>query len=159
VSRAARAIRVIGFTTVGILLVGCYTLQPTGRAIPEVGTKVALAVNDAGRVALGGQMGPEIDRVEGLLLQKDSSDILLAVSVIRTLRGDEQKWSGERIHINPSFVTAVYERQFSRGRSAAMGAIGLGALYFLVSHTLLGSGQGDLIKPPGDTANTLRRPR
>jgi hypothetical protein len=150
---------VIGFTTVGILLVGCYTLQPTGRTIPEAGTKVALSVNDAGRVALGGQMGPEIDMVEGLLVQKDSSDIILAVSVITTLRGDEQKWNGEKIHINPSYVTAVYERRFSRGRSVAMGAIGLGALYFILSRSILGSGVNEPMKPPGDTANTLRRLR
>jgi hypothetical protein len=159
VSSLGRANQVIGLTTIGILLVGCYTLQPTGRVVPEAGTKIALSVNDAGRAALGGQMGPEIDLVEGLLVQKDSSDYVLAVSFVRLLRGGEQKWNGEKIHIKPEFVTAVYERRFSRERSVAMGAIGLGALYFLVTRSIVGSGLGEPMKPPGDTANTLRRPR
>jgi hypothetical protein len=32
---------------------------------PAVGEKVAFDVNDAGRVALGGSLGPEIAQIEG----------------------------------------------------------------------------------------------
>ena len=57
--------RSIGSVGVGLLLAGCYTLQPARGVTPEIGARVAFDVNDAGRVVLGGSMGPEIDQVEG----------------------------------------------------------------------------------------------
>ena len=152
-----RKVRFVGVATAG-LLVGCYTLQPTGRVVPDVGRQVGLSLNDAGRAALGGTMGPEIDVIEGLLVEKDSADYLLAVSSVRLLRGGEQRWNGERIHIKSEYVTSAYERRFSRERTVIMGAIGLGVLAYIVTRSIIGSGIGDTMKPPVDTAHSLRRP-
>jgi hypothetical protein len=60
-SRVKPVARAIGLAVAVASLVGCYTLQPTGGPVPEVGSRVAFDVNDAGRAALGGTMGPEID--------------------------------------------------------------------------------------------------
>ena len=79
----------------GAVLAGCYTLQPASGGAPVVGTKVAFDVNDAGRVALGGPLGPEVTQIEGQLVQQDSSGYLLAVSAIRTLRSRSSR-SGSR---------------------------------------------------------------
>jgi len=62
--------RLIVGMTLGALLAGCYTLQPAGGVVPSVGTQVAFDVNDVGRLALGGSMGPEIGQIEGRVVQK-----------------------------------------------------------------------------------------
>jgi hypothetical protein len=144
----------------GFLAAGCYTYQPVAGVVPEVGMQVAFDVNDAGRVALGGQMGPEIAQVEGLLVQKDSGSYLVAISTVRLLRGGEQVWTGEQVRLRSEYLGSAYQRRFSMGRSAALGAAALGGFgAFLVSRSILGSGSKDLPGQPTDTANTrLARP-
>ena len=150
-------VRLIGIAVVS--LAGCYTLKPAMGVTPTVGTKVAFAVNDAGRVALGGSMGPEIAQVEGQLLEMDSVNYLLAVSGVRTIRGDEQVWNGEQVRLKPEHVAYTYKRSFSAGRSIGLGVISVGGFAAIIaSRSLLGfgtSGNGT----PDDTAHTrLIRP-
>ena len=61
-------------------------LEPIRGSSPVLGTRVALDVNDVGRVALGGSMGPEIDRVEGRLIERDNGEYLLGVTSVSLLR-------------------------------------------------------------------------
>ena len=145
-------------TALCVLLAGCYSLRPT-RGAPEVGTKVAFDVNDAGRLALGGSLGPEIAQVEGQLVRRDSAGYLLAISNVRLLRGGEQVWTGEQVHVRPDFVGNTYERRFSLGRSIGFGVVGIGGFAaFMAGRSLLGGGTSDT-QPPNDTANTrLGRP-
>lgn len=143
----------------GLALVGCYTLRPTGGAIPSAGTEVAFDVNDAGRVALGGAMGPEIAQVQGRLLSKDNGDYVVAVSSVRYLRGGEQTWSGEPVHIKSEYVGTTYERRFSKGRTIALSAVAIGGFTaFIVTRKLIGSGEEPPITPI-DTGHTYRGPR
>lgn len=144
-------IRVVAAATMGLALVGCYTLQPTGGARPAVGSEVAFDVNDAGRFALGGALGPEIARVHGRLLEQADSEYVLAVSGIQHLRGGEQAWSGETVRIKREHVNSTYTRKFSRGRTVALGAVGVGLVAFLVTRSLVVSGD-DPPRVPGDTA-------
>jgi hypothetical protein len=149
-----RAILLTGFTAVGVLLMGCYTLQPISGAMPATGTQVALDVNDAGRVALGGTMGPEIAQIQGRLIDKNDEDYLIAVSAIRLLRGGEHVWSGEQVRVKSEYVGSVYERRFSRERSIALGATVIGGFAaFLVTRSLIGSGS-DEERPCCDTGQT-----
>lgn len=145
----------------GVLLVGCYTLQPTGGPVPNLGTNIGLDLNDAGRAALGGSMGPEIGQVEGRLVQKDSGEYVVAVSTIHLLRGGEQVWHGEIVHIKSGYVSSLYERKFSAARSAALAAAGVGAVAIIATRGLIGLGSTDQSggMTPGDTAHTQRRPR
>ena len=156
--RMSRAYRVAGSAAGLVALVGCYSLQPTRGATPQVGEKVAFDVNDNGRAALGGSMGPEIGQIEGRLLQKDTAQYLVAVSAVRMLRGGEQTWSGEPVRIRSEYVTNSYTRNFSRTRTLALTALGAGALAFIVTQSIVGS--GDEEKPtPIDTAQTRISPR
>lgn len=127
--------------------------------VPEVGTRIALDVNDAGRVALGGSMGPEIGQIEGRLVQRDSEEYLVAVSLIHLVRGGEQNWSGEPVRVKSEYVTSVYERRFDRGRTIALGAAGVGSVVYLVTRSILGAGSGDHPRPPGDSLPSLRAGR
>ena len=134
---------------------GCYTLKPISGVDPKPGEKLALDVNDAGRVALGGSMGPEIAQVEGLVVEKDAEGYLMSVSNVRLLRGGEQVWSGERVRINNQYVGTTYSRRFSLGRSIGLGVVGIGGFAaILVSTSLLGIGQDD---GPGGTDTLPQR--
>lgn len=143
----------------GLTLAGCYTLQPAVGVDPRPGTKMAFEINDAGRVALGGQMGPEIAQVEGTLVQKDNDGYLLAVSNVRTIRGGEQAWTGEQVHLSSQYLGPAQIKKFSAGRSIGLGVVTIGGFAaILASRSLLGIGQDD---GPGhtDTLNTrLGRP-
>lgn len=142
-------------------LAGCYTLRPASASSLQVGTKVAIDVNDAGRLGLGGQIGPEIGRIDGMLVSKENGEYLLAVSGVRYLRGGEQVWTGERVGIKSEYVGTAYERRFSKGRTTALGVAVVGGLIAVVAtRDLLGLGTIDRPEPvdTGSTSLRVRRP-
>lgn len=137
----------------GVLLAGCYTLRPAGGTTLAPGEVVALDINDQGRVALGGSIGPEIARIEGRLVDDDPEEYLLSVRRLEFLRGGEQAWAGERVRIRRDFVGNVYERQLSQPRSYTLAAVIVaGAVAFFVTRDLFGLGTNpggdDDKKPP-----------
>ena len=151
--------KAIASATAMVLCVGCYSLQPIVGPFPALGTTVAVSINDAGRVALGGSMGPAIDEVEGRLVQRDSAEYVLSVATVRFLRGGEQTWTGERVRIKSEFVSVMKEKKFSRGRTALISAVALGTVAAFVTRAIIGSGQGDPTKSPLDsTAQSIRIP-
>jgi len=143
----------------GTFLTGCYTLQSTRGVVPPVGTIMAFDINDAGRVALGGSMGPEIAQIEGRLIERDSGEYVVAVSSLKLLRGGEQVWRGERARIKTEYVSSLYEKRFSTGRSIAMGAAGLGAIAIIAGQAIIGSGSTDSPPSPPGGGETIRIPR
>lgn len=147
-------------TAVGVtLLVGCYTLQPTSAA-PTPGTEIALDINDVGRVALGGPMGPSVRQVEGRLVSKDTNEYVLAVTDVHTLDGGDQVWRGEPVHIKSEYVSATYRRKLSVARSVALGAAGVGVVAAIATTSLAGLGSVDRGDTgPSDTSHTTRIPR
>ncbi|HEY8175124.1 MAG TPA: hypothetical protein VIF32_05515 [Gemmatimonadaceae bacterium] len=155
--------RGVDFTTLmlaafGVALAACYTLQPARATDARVGTRVAFDVNDAGRVALGGSMGPEISQVEGRLISADNAEYDVAVSAVRFLDGGEQVWRGDRVRIKAEFVKSAYERRFSSGRTAALGASLVGGVAaYIVGRSLIGSG-AEGPGTPRDSGAAFRRP-
>jgi hypothetical protein len=145
--------KVAGFLVLGSTLVGCYTLQPTRGATASVGENVAFDVNDAGRVALGGSLGPEISQIEGRVLGHENGEYVLAVSNIKLLKGGDQVWTGEHVRIKSEYVATTYERKFSRPRTIAVSAVGVGLFAFVLSRSIKGGG-GEPDKVPGDTAQS-----
>ena len=154
-----RALRRIGAAGMGFLASGCYSLQPARGTVPPPGTEMGFDITDAGRTALGGSMGPEIDQVEGRLLSRDTSEYVVGVNLVRLLRGGEQVWHGETVHIKSAYVSSLYERRFSAGRSLALGAAGVGVIAAIATRGLLGHALDDPMKGPSDTSQTQRRPR
>jgi hypothetical protein len=153
--------RLIGLVAIGFPLAGCYTLQPAGGVAPKLGTNVAFDVNDVGRVALGGSMGPEIAQVEGRLLAKDEngSDYLVAVSAIRLLRGGQQVWSGEEVHIKSEYFSTVYLRRYSPARTIALSAAAIAAVAAVAGTSLFTGFADDPNKTDTTTGHTRRIPR
>jgi hypothetical protein len=121
-------------TVAGVgLLSSCYSLQPSTVATPAPGTRLAFAINDVGRVALGGSMGPELLRVEGNLQSKDDDAYVVSVSGVQLLNGGFQTWAGETVRIHSSYVSAVYEKKFSKGRTALLVAAAASVAALMVS--------------------------
>ncbi len=147
----------IGLALLVLAVTGCYKLHPvTTTEVPAVGVRVTVEINDIGRVALGGSMGPEIDRIEGRMEAKDSAGYLIAVQQVYLVRGGMQVWSGELIRLGKDQVRSFSERQFSKGRSIALGAVGVGGVAFMLSRGLLGAGLGEPPRVPTDSGASLR---
>lgn len=116
---------------------------------------MAFDVTDAGRVALSGSMGPEIDQVEGRLLGTQNGEYVVAVSAVRLLRGGRQSWTGEKVSIKSEHVGNVYEHRFSKGRTIALSVALAGAVVLVFNRDLLGLG-GDPQMPIDTGVVTLR---
>lgn len=150
--------RLVFFAFAVTFIAGCYSLQPAVQA-PEIGTVVALDITDAGRVALGGMIGPEIGQVEGRLISAENGEYLIAVSSVRYLRGGEQIWAGERVRLSKEHVGNTYEKKFHKGRTIALGATVVAGITAIVMGTdLLGFATPGEREPPPDTVVTTRIP-
>lgn len=135
-----RAIRAVGRTTVvagyrflaaaGIASVlasstGCYTYP--ARATSEVTPPalVTVDVTDVGRVELSDQMGTEVKRIEGQVVQRSDSALRLMVTEVSFLNGTSNKWQGQEVTIRPIDVKSLSQRTYSRQRTLlAMLALG-----------------------------------
>jgi len=148
---------VVGLAAALVCTSACYTLEPVRGSTPPLGTRIALDVNDKGRVALGGSMGPEIDRVEGRLLEHDNDEYLLGVTSVLLLKGGVQTWKGEQVVVKPEFVSNVYERRFSPVRTGLLTAAIVGGVVAIASQNLLTSGTENHEQQP-DTIRTNRMP-
>jgi hypothetical protein len=134
---------------------GCYTLRPVDSVVPDGGVQVAFDINDAGRNALGPIMGPGIEQIEGRVVRKDTDEYVVAVTSVALFRGGKQTWKGEEIRLKPEHISRTYERTFSRTRTFALTAVGVGAFGWLVTRPLFGAGD-EPDKTPTDTAQTRR---
>jgi len=147
----------LAVTVLCAVLTGCYTLQPVGTVVPDVGNGIALDINDVGRVGLGGSMGPEISQIEGRLVEHDNAEYVVAVTAVHLLRGGEQHWSGESVRVKNEYVTSVYQRSFSRGRTIALSAAGVAAVAWLARRSLFPGGFPDDPTGPSDSTGIANR--
>lgn len=110
---------------------------------------------------MGGAIGPEVARVEGRLVSVDTSEYVLHVTGIQYLRGGEEAWRGEMVHIKQDYVGSRYERHFSTVRTVLLGAVAVGAVALVASQGLAALGKGDVPGTgKGDTTVTqIRLPR
>jgi hypothetical protein len=137
------------------LAAGCYSVEPLATT-PTPGTRLAISLNDGGRVALGGAMGPEIRRVDGNLMAKQDSEYVVSVTGVNYLNGTSQAWQGETVRINTSMVAGLQERKFSKGRTIALvGAVALFAGSFK-TFGLPWSGREEPPEPPTGSESSRR---
>lgn len=154
--QTTRQLALAGFV---FLTAGCFVLQPAGTA-PVPGMAVALQLNDLGRVSLGGSMGPEIERVEGRVVGVENGEYRVSVTSVKLLRGTEQIWSGENVLIKSEYVSTVYEKRFSKGRTLTLGALfAAGVTAIAIKRNLFGLGQEPPDSVPGDSSAVNRGPR
>jgi hypothetical protein len=147
--------RLFGCIALVELLAGCYVLQPASGAGPEPGTLMAMDVNDLGRLALGGQMGPEIAHIEGRLLNKQGDEYQISIKSVKLIRGGSQVWNGETVTIKKEYISQTYERHFSKSQTLALSAVFVATVYYIaVKQNLFGLGKEDPDPAGCDTTTT-----
>lgn len=150
---------IAGFAAMLASVAGCYTLRPAAGE-PLSGSRLALGLNDEGRVAMGGAIGPEIDQIEGRLIDASNGEYVVAVRAVRFLRGGEQVWAGERVRVKREHVQTTYRREFSRGRTVAFVGTTIGAVALFIAGRNAGliaiGGDRDPKKDDGSTGGSLR---
>jgi len=103
-------------------------------------------------------MGPEIGQIEGRLVGSEGASYDMAVTTVRLLRGGEQVWQGERVIVKQEYISRVYSKELSKGRTIASSAIGIGVVTYFATRAITGFLQGDEGTTPSDTAESRRRP-
>lgn len=103
---------------------------------------VSAQISDVGRVALSEPVGSGVERIEGQVVQKGDTAILLMVSEVRFLSGLSNKWQGQQLTLRALDVRSVSQRTFSRQRTVTAVIIGVlaAAALFTVGFTGLFSG-------------------
>ena len=124
-----------------ILLSACYTYRPLSTAQPELGTRVSAELTNDGAHALSGQLGPQVEHVEGDVLAVDSNSVQLAVRQVETTRGNQVDWRGEKVVIPNAAVAGWQRHQLSVGGTGFMGGLLVGVLYGM--YQLFG-GEGEI---------------
>lgn len=138
----------LGFV-VGTTL-GCYVYTPVA-ASPLPGSRLALELNDRGRVGLGESIGSAATSVEGVLQSDADSAYRLKVVSVGYLNGQSNQWSGEPLVVSKQFVKDVRARQFSRSRTFLTAAtLVAGAVVFIASRGLFGFGSSEKAPGPGE---------
>ena len=114
---ACSSLSAIGIACVIGSMTGCYTYlpRPVSEAAPKA--QVSAEITDVGRVALGERVGPEVASMDGEVVQKTDSAILLNVSEVRYLNGTSNQWQGQEVTLRPQDVKSLSQRTYSKQRS------------------------------------------
>jgi hypothetical protein len=110
-----------GLCAAGVLLqAGCYSYLPVQTALPATGTRMAVVINDRGRVAIGDRVGSAVELVEGLLVATDSSAVTIEVYRTTDMRGRDASWTGESVRIPKDAISGYRERVLSKRKTAVL---------------------------------------
>jgi hypothetical protein len=98
------------------LCTACYQYVPL-RSPPAVGARVALEINDDGRLALREQLGPNIVRVEGRVSALDGDALVVEALNVTQIRGQALPVDSVQVRVVPQHVDRMDERRLSRSRT------------------------------------------
>ena len=110
------------------LTVGCYNYSPLTQPTPEPGASVSVTLTDAGSVDLARYLGPSVFVVRGRYVGDAEQGVLLSVSSVELVRGDEVDWKGEQVTLPKSAIASVQVRQLSKRRSVLLVGVGITGL-------------------------------
>jgi hypothetical protein len=120
----------VGIVCVAASMSGCYTYvaRPLGDAAPKA--RVSAEITDIGRVALGEQVGSEVERIDGEIVQRSDSALQLMVSEVHYLNGTANKWEGQEVTLRPTYIKSLSQRTYSKQQSV-LAAVVIGGLIAL----------------------------
>jgi len=139
-----RTIASLGIASTVVWTSGCYSyaVRPVSEISPNA--SVTADINDAGRVALGERVGPEVMQLEGKVVQRSDTSVRLLVSHVTYLNGTTEEWQGQEVGLRVQDVKTVTQRTFSRSRTALLiGAMAVGLVAAILSLNFLGITSGD----------------
>jgi hypothetical protein len=130
------------------LLSGCYSYQPIETVAPQPGKRIVLTLTPHGMRWVTLQLGPQVSRVEGDLLEADSAAVRLALRRVEDSRQSATSWNGEQVTIPREEIAGITERRLSVGATAIAGGLALGGV--LGIYAAFGtSGSADGVAIPG----------
>jgi hypothetical protein len=134
-----------------LALSGCYSYVPLGSAVvPEPGDRIQVELNDAGRVGMEGELGPEAGKVEGTLVSASDTAVVMKVAQVWGEYGGLSRWEGEQVTFRTSYIRTMGRRRFSSTRTAILAAtVGAGMVAFVAARDLLG-----YASPPGSKSGS-----
>jgi hypothetical protein len=145
--RRARALACVALAThLAATQLACYAWVPAGADGDGVGTlapgsRVALELNDAGRVALASTLAPSITRVEGTLVDASGDPLTLSLTGYAQIRGGFTQLTGDTVRVRREHVASLRRRELSRRRTwLAVGAGVVAVAAFVASRGLSGRG-------------------
>src|SRR5207248_11619618 len=107
---------------------GCYNYSPLTQPTPEPGAYLAVTLTDAGSVDLARYLGPSVFVARGRYVGQEDNGLVLAVSSVELVRGDQVPWAGERVTLPNDRIAAVQVRQPSKGRSPLLVGVAITGL-------------------------------
>jgi hypothetical protein len=110
------------------LMGGCYNYTPLATPSPEVGTYVVVKLTDAGSLELAPYLGPNVFVVRGRYLRDVDQGVLVSVSSVELVRGDQLDWAGEQVTLPTKDIAGIQVRQLSKRRSALLVGVGITGL-------------------------------
>jgi hypothetical protein len=128
------------------LSTACYSYVPVRTA--PIGSRVALEINDDGRVALREQLGPGVVRLEGRVSAVESDALVLEASSVTQIRGRPTPIDSVQVRVRQGHVERVDERRLARGRTWMV----IGGAVAVVAAFLVANGFGGRTppeQPPG----------
>jgi hypothetical protein len=128
------------------LSTACYSYVPVQTA--PVGSRVAVEINDDGRVALREQLGPGVVRLEGRVSAVEGGALVVQASSVTQIRGRPTPIDSVRVRVSQGYVERVDERRLARGRTWVL----IGGAVAVVAAFLLANGFGGRTpaeQPPG----------
>jgi hypothetical protein len=127
-------------------LAGCFRYVPVQSDLVPPGARVSVGLNDRGRVAMTEAVGPGVRNLEGQLLGRTDTSLVLSVISVRYFDLGLATWAGERVEVGTGYIHDLRERRFSRTRSWLAGtavATGLVLASFMAIHGFGGEGAGN----------------
>ncbi len=139
--------RLVASLTLGFFIVSaCSTYAPiTLQNAPQVGT-VRLALSDDARGQSFGQLGSQIQSIEGKVRSVSDSGIAISASEVARVDAEDQSYRGETVLIPPRYVVAVSQKRVQVGRSVLLAALITGGAIWIGNS--LGGGSVSYSKPP-----------
>ena len=139
--------RLVASLTLGFFGVSaCSTYAPIAlQTAPQFGT-VRLALSDDARSQSFGQLGSQIQSIEGRVRSVSDSGIAISASEVGRVDAEDQSYHGETVLIPPRYIVAVSQKRVQVGRSVLLAALITGGAIWIGSS--LGGGSVSYSKPP-----------
>ena len=118
--------RAVSLAPAGVLslvwaLTGCYVYQPLGAAEPEVGSRVAAELTEAGTDTLARAVGPQVVELRGSITGVQDQSLILALSSVSDRTGRVTTWAGEQVVVPVLAVRTLAAKRLSAGRTVLLG--------------------------------------
>lgn len=133
-----------------LLSTACRNYVPLTAPTVAPGARLQLRLTDRGRADVASLVGPGASTLEGRVTRYDDSVVVLSVTELARLDGQEETWRGESVTVSRSGIAALAEPRLSVSRTALLTAVFIaGAVAIGLSLGGGGTQGGGTGGPPG----------